>query len=239
MKQVRRTSLSEQVLESILDYIQENHLSIGDKLPTEEELTERLNVSRTSVREAMKGLSINGVVESIAGKGTFLRSPVSDIMMYNHTARASMASAKATVEEVMEIRTALELLVGELAIKRGTDEEIASLEQSLHDLQEVVASGKGWATAGTHFHIQLARMSHNQLLLETISSLTSTFTKYKNEMFKYQTNMERSISEHIAILDAVKDRDQAAMRKAMKNHMSHTRQEILKLVDASNAEEFL
>ena len=69
MKQVRRTSLSEQVLESILDYIQENHLSIGDKLPTEEELTERLNVSRTSVREALKGLSINGVVESIAGKG--------------------------------------------------------------------------------------------------------------------------------------------------------------------------
>ena len=71
MKKLKRLSLSEQVVNAIVQYIQENNLKTGDKLPTEKEFSDKFNVSRTSVREAIKALGINGILKSIPGKGTF------------------------------------------------------------------------------------------------------------------------------------------------------------------------
>ena len=73
MSAIKRVSLSEQVLNSILSYVKEDHLRVGEQLPTETEFAKIFGVSRTSVREAMKALSINKAIESIPGKGSFVR----------------------------------------------------------------------------------------------------------------------------------------------------------------------
>ena len=239
MKTIRRESLSEQVLNSIIEYIRENKLVVGDRLPTEEELSRRLKVSRTSVREAMKGLSMNGVVESIPGKGTFLRSPISDILFINSKGSDPMQTARTTIEDVMEVRTALEILAGEIAIDRGTDQEIASVGEALEDLTHAVEEGRPWAVEGTSFHVRIAQMSHNKILLQTIISLASTTSRYKDELYKHGQDMALSIFQHREIYDALKARNKGDIRRAIKAHMDSTRDDLVSLIDASNAEDFM
>ena len=108
MGAIKRISLSQQVLTSILDYIRDNQLRVGDKLPTESEFSKRFQVSRTSVREAMKVLNFNCAVESIPGKGAFIREPMLSFLL--NTEENLVDQANVSVSQVMEVRLAVELL---------------------------------------------------------------------------------------------------------------------------------
>ena len=125
MKTIKRVSLSEQVVNSVVQYIQENDLHPGDQLPTENEFSSLFGVSRTSVREAIKALGINGVLTSVPGKGTFLRS---NAVSLEHNNILQM-EAHTTISDVMEVRTPLEVQATKLAVERGTSEESMVLEE--------------------------------------------------------------------------------------------------------------
>ena len=240
MKAIKRESLSEQVLASIIAYIRDNNLTVGDKLPTEEEFSRRLGVSRTSVREGMKGLSVSGVVESVPGRGTFLRSPVSELLFLEKTAGGgSVEAAKKAISNVMEMRTALEVLAGELAVERGTDEEIAAVGKTVEELIRVVQEGKPWAEVGTGFHSLIAQMSRNVILQQTISSLFATTNLYKDELYKSGQDMEQYICQHRAIYEALKARDKARVKEGILAHMDYILQNLLQIINDSNAKEFM
>ena len=237
MSAIKRVSLSEQVLNSIVNYIQEHGLHVCDKLPTEGEFAELFQVSRTSVREAMKALSINGAVESIPGKGTFICTPVLNYIL--NRSENTVFQAKVSIAQIMEVRTALELLAADLAIERATDEEIAVVRKTLNDLQQAIASEKPWAVAGSMFNKQNAELSKNPLLLKNVQILSSTVAKYKDAMFAANTDMALYKKEHEKILDALCKRDKRAAHRAMIRHMEITEADILRLIDKNNASEFL
>ena len=237
MSAIKRVSLSEQVLNSILSYVKEDHLRVGEQLPTETEFAKIFGVSRTSVREAMKALSINKAIESIPGKGSFVRPAMFDLLMNEPS--ELVVKAKATVSQIMEVRTALELLAADLAIERATDEELAVVRKTLNDLQQAIASEKPWAVAGSTFHIQIAELSKNPLLLKNVQILSSTVAKYKDAMFAANTDMALYKKEHEKILDALCKRDKRTAHRAMIRHMEITEADILRLIDKNNASEFL
>jgi GntR family transcriptional repressor for pyruvate dehydrogenase complex len=237
METIRRISLSEQVVDSILRFIQKENLRVGDKLPTEGEFSEMFSVSRTSVREALKALSINGAIESIPGRGTFLLTPITDVILNKNG--VLVMEAKVTIKEIMEVRTSLELLAADLAIERGTDEEIEAVEVALEELKKAVLSGEPWAKAGTSFHTCIAEMSGNSLLLKTVDSLASTVGNYKDALVEAEPDMERHIVEHQKILDALKRRDKEALHIAIREHLLETENDINRLVDADTAIRFI
>lgn len=233
MKSIRRISVSEQVLSSILSYIQEHHLKVGDKLPTEAFFSETFRVSRTSVREAMKALSINGALESIPGRGTFIRPPMLDIIL-NETDN-TVIQARVTISQLMEVRTALEQLAIELAIERGTDEEIRALEDDVARLNAAILSDSPWAALDTEFHVGIAEMARNPLLLKSIRSLSATIVKYRDAMTAANTDMSGYVLEHGRMLDALRARDKKAAVRAVKQHMEITEELLKELVDKNSA----
>ena len=239
MEPLRRTSLSEQVLDSIISYIKTNELKYGDRLPTEAEFSDLFQVSRTSVREAMKALSINRAVESIPGRGTFLRPEMADYIISHENCMAQVVFAKATIHEILEVRTALETLSIDLAIERGTDAEFETVVEAMQQLKCDIYSGKPWCVSGTRFHISIATISGNNLLIQQIESLSHIIGKYKDALYEAETNMERHIVDHQNILDALLTRNRAAAHLAIDAHMRNTEADLRRLVDERTAESFI
>jgi len=234
---IKRISLSEQVLGSVLNYITEHNLVVGDKLPTEGEFAELFSVSRTSIREALKALSINGAVISIPGKGTFLQSKAAE-MLINREGLLEI-EAEVSISEIMEVRTALEVLACELAIERASDEEIRALRPSLEALESAVRSGSSWTTAGGNFHNQIAEMAGNKLLCSTNLSLAQTVDRYKAMLEEHNIAMAIHVQDHWNIYEALLARDRAAAREAMSAHMRHIENDLKNLVDTHTAHRFL
>jgi len=239
MKAIKRVYLSEQVLDSVIKYIQEHHLCVGDKIPTEGEFAELFQVSRTSVREAIKALGMNGAVESIPGKGTFLRAPITEVMLNRSGGLDQIIKAQKSIKEIIEVRTALELLAAELAIERASDSEIELVSDAMDVLVSVVDKGERWAEAGTRFHTCIAEIGGNTFLVDAIKSLNDTLTRYKNALNNADTGMGIYIEEHQKILDALRVRDKKAAAKAVKSHMKITERDVQSLVNQASASTFI
>lgn len=239
MSTIKRVSLSEQVYTSIVNYTQEHHLQVGDKLPTESEFSELFQVSRTSVREAMKALSMNGAVESIPGKGTFICAPMLNFIL--NKSEDVIFQANVSISHIMEVRTAVELLAGNLAIERATDEDIIRVVEAMEDLRQAILSQKSWAAEGTNFHTRIAESTKNPLVIKLVESYSDTVGQYRAALVDSNTgaDMNLHIHEHEAILNALRARDKDAMRIAICSHMEHTEKDIKRLVDENSAINFI
>lgn len=239
MSTIKRVSLSEQVYTSIVSYTQEHQLQVGDKLPTESEFAELFQVSRTSVREAMKALSMNGAVESIPGKGTFICAPMLNFIL--NKSENLVFQANVSIAHIMEVRTAVELLAADLAIERATDEDIERVAEAMEELRHAVLSQKSWAIEGTTFHIRIAESTKNPLVTKLVESYSDTVGQYRAALVDSNTgtDMGLHIYEHEAILHALRTRDKDAMRAAIRSHMEHTEKNIKRLVDENSAINFI
>lgn len=239
MSAIKRVSLSEQVFASIVNYTQEHGLQVGDKLPTEGEFAEYFKVSRTSVREAMKALSMNGAVESIPGKGTFICQPMLNFIL--NRSENLVFQANVSISQIMEVRTAVELLAADLAIERATDEDMQRVTDAMEDLRQAVLSQKPWAVQGATFHIQIAESAKNPLVVKLVESYSETVGRYRDAMVdsNTETDMGRHIREHEAILHALLARDKEAMHTAIRTHLKNTEENIKRLVDENSALQFI
>lgn len=237
MKAIKRRSLSEQVVDSVLNYIKENNLQPGDQLPTESEFAEIFQVSRTSIREAMKALSINGIFTSVAGKGTFLQPKALSMTMGDDG--VLQMEARATITEIMEVRTPLEIQAIGLAAERATDQEIEELENITKHYREAVSNGAGWPIWGSRFHAQLAAMSKNPLLLTTLNQLSAMVERYRDNLATFYEDKTCYIESHQKICAAFRAHDAVAARQEMSRHMQMTERALQDIVDKENAGRFL
>ena len=235
MKTIKRVSLSEQVVNSVIQYIQENDLHPGDQLPTENEFSSLFGVSRTSVREAIKALVINGVLTSVPGKGTFLRSPA---VALEHNKILQM-EAHTTISDVMEVRTPLEIQAVKLAVERGSGEEIAVLEEICGNYDLAVQRHMDHSAWGRRFHTQIAGMSSNGLLINMLQSLSDITNKYRGSLAESDTEVEFYAQSHRDIYRAFCIRDAEAAGREMARHMERTRQALLESVTSGNATKFI
>ena len=233
MGAIKRISLSQQVLTSILDYIRDNQLRVGDKLPTESEFSKRFQVSRTSVREAMKVLNFNGAVESIPGKGAFIREPMLSFLL--NTEENLVDQANVSVSQVMEVRLAVELLAADLAIKRATEQDLEWIGAAIDDMRQAAAIGKPWTWESPAFHIRIAESTKNPLVVKLMESYVDTVTRYCETMGDFHISPAEHIRSHEAILNAIRARDPEAAHAAIHAHMEDAEQTIHRLVNKDSA----
>ncbi|MDQ0508381.1 GntR family transcriptional repressor for pyruvate dehydrogenase complex [Peptoniphilus ivorii] len=235
MSAIERVSLSEQVLKSIVHYVQTNGLQVGDKLLTESEFSDLFQVSRTSVREAMKALGINGAVKSIPGKGTYIREPMLNYIL-NDSEKLEF-EARVSIHQIIEVRLAVELLAGELATERASEEDILRVEEAMQDLRKAVLSQNPWAVQGAKFHVRIAESTKNPLIIKLIESYSDTVGHYRDALVDFNTpqEMKNHIQEHEDILNALRNRDKKAMEVAIRKHLMRTEENLEKLVHENAA----
>ncbi len=237
MKAIKRQSLSEQVVESILQYIKDNNMKSGDQIPTESEFAELFKVSRTSIREAMKALSINGVVSSTPGKGTFLQPKAMNTVIGNDG--TLQTKARATIEQIMELRTPLEVLAVGLAAERRSMSELEELEEITKKYREEVLAKGCWIQWGTKFHSKIAEMSRNPLLISTLRLLSNMVEQYRENLAVFYDDKSIYIENQKRIYDAIYNQDVVVAQAEMQKHMKITEDALNMIINEGNAIEFL
>ena len=237
MKTIKRLSLSEQVVRSIVQYVQENNLQPGDQLPTENEFAESFGVSRTSVREAIKALGINGMLKSVPGRGTFLQPQAATLHLEDNG--LLQMEAKTSITELMEVRAPLEVKATELAVERCSEEDIQGLEEICKNYRAAVENNQDQAKWGKKFHRQIAEMSGNAMLNTVLQSLAHMTDTYRKNMADEDREVGYYVESHMIIIEAFKRRDVLAAAVEMDRHMQRTLIGLTEMVAEDNATKFI
>lgn len=174
----KKESTSDVVKDYIFKQLESQKLGVGSRLPTESQLSTLLNISRSSVREALQALKGIGLVESSQGSGYTIISDTKK--SFSDSLRAMMAIKGIKLTDISEIREALEVKASELAIKRGIKiDDISYLKNCINDME--AASKKEPSQAIEHdinFHRKIAEISGNEFLTSFIFALSDFSTRY-------------------------------------------------------------
>ena len=217
---IKRVTLRDQILDGLKSII-ENY-SIGDRLPSEQELSETLGVSRNSIREAMKSLAIAGIVRPQAGKGTFLLRNIGDP---NRTADDIIGGIDGVLyKDLIEIRSIIEVEAAGLAASRSAHQNasIGQFTRAWENLKEVLESGDNKNTeVGREFHRELSILTGNKLLVRILDNLSEENEKLR-ELTIEKGDTQKELKIHEEIYKAVKNHDVDGAKDAMKAHMIYT-----------------
>lgn len=229
MKEIKRIPVTTQVMDSIKESIIEGKYPIGSKLPTEIKLCEMLNVSRSTVREAMRSLQAEGYIELVAGKGAF----VLDNQGHDYdTIRTWFIESAPNLKDSTEVREALEALQVSKAVKRGTPEELERLKEIHRQFIEENKTNNVSALADLdeQFHTQICAMAHNPLL-DKINILTAhDLRKYRYKSISVKDNSDNTIREHELIITAIEERNPYKASAYMLAHLESSLADINKVL---------
>lgn len=229
LKRPRKVTVVEAIVEQIVRQIQAGKLKPGDRLPSERQLIEMLGVSRSSVREALQGLVVMGMVESRHGQGSFVSQGISRLLPNLDGPSLPLSLHRAMRLQLIEARRTVECPVAELAAARAGEEGLARLRRAFESYRDLILSSSyPQALAGPHqeFHIGLAELSQNPFFPPVVETLLravpqslrdSEFTTLAEA--EARDILHREIAIHEAILTAVERADPAAARAAMEEHM--------------------
>ena len=200
--------LSESLLGKLQRDILTGEFKPGKKL-TEQELCSRYMVSRTPVREALKQLETDGLVENILNRGAFV-----------------VGMSDQDYEDMFELRKIYEIQAVKWAIERISEEEMEKLEETFEFMEFYTLRNDidKMLTINTGFHQVIYEASHNRQLKKLLSSYQN-FVKYKNaESVYYDDYLQSVLEEHRAIFKAFVDKDVKAGAQAMERHMNKTKE---------------
>jgi GntR family transcriptional repressor for pyruvate dehydrogenase complex len=215
--------LSEEIFERIRAAIVERRLRPGDRLPSERELTERFNVSRVSVRDALRILEASGLVEIRVGAhgGAFVTVPEPGLV--GEGIAHMLYLSEVSPAEVTEARVIFELGMLPLVCARATDEDIEALDEMCVRAQAEVDAGTYHVELSAEFHRRLARAAHNratELMADTFyGPLLMSLARAKAVAPEMG---QLGVREHMALVDAIRARDSAAAHTIMLEHLGRT-----------------
>ena len=166
-KRVKRYSLSRQVADQLEKMIEDGTYAVGEKIPTEPELTEMFSVSRNTLREAIQSLTSAGILVVKQGDGTYVRSN------NRFHARMSMEYDQVSPADILEARNVLEITMAALASQRRTDEDLLRIGQALLLRQKQTDTEKENTQADMQFHLEVSKACHNKILMDLYASIAS------------------------------------------------------------------
>ena len=216
--------ISVEIATRLTTAILSGQLRPGDRLPPERELTQRFQVSRMSVRDALRVLEARGLIEIRLGPrgGPFVRAPGSGLV--GEGIASMMLVSPALGPDVTEARRILELGLVPLVVERATEADIAALSEICGEATDQVAAGSYSIELSTTFHVAFARASHNPALELLIASLSEAI---RLSLERARAASPRStgaigVREHAALVRAIERRDGPGALAIMDRHLGRT-----------------
>ena len=222
-KVVSSNRMSEAIVEQIRSLIRSETLRPGDRLPSERDLGEQMGVSRVTVREAMRVLEAQGLIEIRVGArgGAIVTTPNSSRL---GTRLADLISlSPMTAAEVTEARQVFELGIIPLVIARADEKDIADLRAMVGEHQEALKKGEYNMQMSAAFHVRVAACTHNAAIEMLVHSFHGPLLMSLREAQVAAPLMGvRGTNEHRDFVEAVARRDQAKAEEIMRAHLERT-----------------
>jgi len=214
----RRLRVTESVAEQILSMIREECYVVNQRLPTESQLMARTGSGRSSVREALHGLAVLGMVEIRQGDGTYIRSLTPRTVGVTADSLAE-ALAMGTTEDLLEARSIVEVRTASLAAQRALEEDLEDMRTLLEAARTGFARKESVFRYGAEFHLSVARASHNTVLEGFVASIVGLLTERGPSLSRLPGYREWEMAEHTRIYEAISDHDARLAAQRMREHL--------------------
>lgn len=213
--------LHEDIVQQFHLLIRQGELEHGARLPSERAMAEQFRVSRSSVREAIRSLELQGLVITKRGSGTFINTQDLDsVVALLASTLSSGPGALDTLDDIFEMRHVLEPQIAAMAALRANPEEIARLAEILEEQERQIAGGETGVEADTAFHFALATATHNAALIKVVSAVEDILSRSRNQTLLAPGRPSLSLASHRRILESIRLGDSEEARRAMDHHLT-------------------
>ncbi len=231
MESIKRTTTADRVFEVLHKRIVNGDFKPGDVLPSQDELSRQLKVSRNTVREAIFKLSALGLVEARQGIGTVVQ--LSTPSNYISSFQDHLLLDKITLKEFIEARLFAERTNLKLVVRRASGADLARLEKTLQK-QKAALDKNDFRMFNEHdlnFHMELGKASGNTVMLKFLQTIWDLLNAYTSKSSSVPGNIEAAYEDHMAMFAAIKARD---IEKADRILVSHIRDVVRRTIDYFN-----
>lgn len=236
LKPIKKKRLFEEILIAIEEYIKNENIRAGEKLPSENELATTFEVSKTAVREAMSVLHANGVIEKRTGAGIFLRQLDPNESIVNNYISNLFNSIP--IKEILEFRRGVEVEAVSIAANRATAEDISEIQNAHQQLILANESGELGLEEDYKFHYSIILASHNSIYKEVFEKVAYRFEEgmkvSKMQSAKVPGRFVEAFKEHEDILKGIINGDSLAASEAMRNHLNQNERKIWNYIEGEN-----
>lgn len=213
---MRPTRVSENLARNLEQLLQQGVWRPGDQLPGERDLASRFGVSRSSVREALRALELNGWVDIRQGDGTRVAHPSEN---FGRCLRSRLHGEN-LIAELFEVRRILEPAVAALAAERRDLKGIQRLVDLFTQQQSAAGDVYSFVELDLDFHNTLAEISQNAVLIQIVALLTAELRQTRMTATAKRFCPESTLTGHHTILEAIRASNPEAARAAMLEHLS-------------------
>jgi len=226
LKAVKQKRIYQDIVTQIQRLLGDGRLKPGQQLPSERELSELFQVSRASVREALRALESMGFVEIRSGEGTYVASTVESLLS---PLAFAIRHERDALREIFEARRLLEPEIAALAAERANPSEVRRLEAILEEQGRQIAKGEIGVETDSAFHSALARAAKNKVFLRLDNAMVESLREIRERSLQTDGRAARSLAGHQKILKAIRARNPAKARKAMLEHLEAIERNIVRL----------
>jgi GntR family transcriptional repressor for pyruvate dehydrogenase complex len=221
----KKTRLYHEIVTQIQNLIKQGLLKPGDKLPSERELTEKLKVSRTTVREALRVLEILGYIDIKAGEGAFIKEITIENIL--EPLKAAFSVEKKLILDLIDVREVIEVETARRAAVHASESDLKDIENTiLEGIKDIEEGGIG-LSGDDSFHLSIARASKNQVFELIMILIGDLLTKCKEATLKIPGQPLKTIDDHKKIYQAIKERNPKKSASLMKKHLAKAKKNIL------------
>jgi GntR family transcriptional repressor for pyruvate dehydrogenase complex len=220
IKPIKPKKISDQAFDQIRELIYRGKLKPGDKILAERELAKAMQVSRSTVRDAIQRLVSMGLVVQKQGQGTFVKAVDSK----EETPIFKMMQIQdATIDDLLEVRLGLECNAAAMAARRADGDDIKAMDLSIEEMKKEIDSGRLGTAADTSFHMAIAYAAKNPLQILIMRNfydyLFHGIRTSLEDLYMDGENIDSILKQHIGIIHAIKARDSEGAQRAMNTHI--------------------
>lgn len=219
---IKTKKIYQEIMEQLKGMITRGEIHPGDKLPSERDLAESMEVSRASVREALAALAVMGILDIRPGEGTFVRQ-TNDAETFESLS-VLLAVEQNPEAQMMEVRRVLETELAALAALRATDQDLQKIKESLLIMRSA-SSIKEAVEADLRFHFAIAEATKNTILLRIMNTVADlmhhNLRQARENIYANPNQRNQVLNEHEAIYSAIHKRRPEEARACMLLHINN------------------
>lgn len=221
---MKNQSLSQQTARRLYSLIAaEKKIAPGEKLPNELELSQKMGVSRATLREAIQILMAQGVLEVRRGRGTFVAERVAEMDDFGFS---SLDQVRGQLQDLFELRAVFEPEMAALACRRASQEELADILIQGERVAAAIRAGEDRTQADRTFHAAIVRATHNEFMARLLPIISQAVETAIVSGAHGDRLAECTLQDHALLMEFFQKRDPEGARHAMAIHMRHAMDEM-------------
>ncbi len=225
----QREPANVELTRELINYLSQDDIRPGQKLPGERALSEALGVGRAALREAIKSLIFLGLLEQRQGDGTYLSRGQSDLLP--RVIEWGLLLGHHDIAELVEARQHLEVTLAGLAAQNRDEESLGRLRALAEAMRNANDDYERYIDADVEFHLEIARASGNSVLAGVLANIRSLLQVWTTRVIIAAQETETSLAMHLPVFDAIEARDVPAARTAMEALMERASRRLRATVD--------